>query len=568
MQIVESVRVDGKIRQRILRHAGVAHDDREKQALWKIAEHIKAKMLHERQPGLFPPEHVAEMAIESSRKPKDALPTDDLGSLYEEQRVISGIHEVYGHVYRAIGLDHILSAKQQKISNRILYHTVLARIANPEGRRSGVRFLKQDFGVSIALEKVYRMMDLLDEAAIGRIRERTAATTRSLFPDPIDLVSFDCTTLFFGSRCEDTLRALGYGKDGRHGEVQVLLALAVTRSGLPIGYEVFPGNMWEGNGFLPALRTLHPDTRQAVIVADAGMSSDRNLTDLGNRGCSHIVGARLRGFPKAVKDRVLKVNRYRNVMGETIKVGVFRHDGRRIVVSYNPKRARKDARDREKALTRLLRRLRNSDAPEQLPGKGGYHRFVRIAGDAHIELDTDRIKAEEAWDGLHGVVTRLKGMPVAELFNQYRQLWQVEESFRITKHDLRARPVFHWTERRIRAHPAISFMAYACVRHLAYRVAAQKQPMSPKVIQTALRQRQFSVLHDPENSKHHAIPSMPGAEAKAIYATLGLATTTRPFEIRKPDGKPQGDWIHVFSQISNVVPGKNYNLLKINVFLK
>jgi len=130
-------------------------------------------------------------------------------------------------------------------------------------------------------------------------------------------------------------------------------------------------------------------------------------------------------------------------------------------------------------------------------------------------------------------------MPVAELFNQYRQLWQVEDSFRITKHDLRARPIFHWTERRIRAHLAIAFMAYACVRHLAYRVAVQKQPMSPKVIQTALRHRQFLVLHDPENNTHYAIPSMPSAEAKAIYATLGLATTTRPFEIKKPDGKPR-----------------------------
>ena len=188
VQIVESARINGKIRQRILRHVGVAHDDQEKQALWKIAEHIKAKMLHERNPSLFPPEHVSEMAIASRRKPEKGLPIDDLSAVYEEQRVISGLHEVYGHVYRDIGRDHILSAKQQKVSNRILYHTVLARIANPESQRSSVRCLQQDFGVSIALEKVYRMMDLLDEGAIGRIREQIAATTRSLFPEPIDLV--------------------------------------------------------------------------------------------------------------------------------------------------------------------------------------------------------------------------------------------------------------------------------------------------------------------------------------------------------------------------------------------
>ena len=217
------------------------------------------------------------------------------------------------------------------------------------------------------------------------------------------------------------------------------------------------------------------------------------------------------------------------------------------MVSYNPKRARKDAQDRDKALTKLLRRLKNSDAPEQLLGKGGDHRFVRIVGDAHIELDTDKIKAEEAWDGLHGVVTHLTGMPVAELFNQYRQLWQVEESFRITKHDLWARPIFHWSERRIRAHLAMSFMAYACVRHLADRVAVQKQPLSPNVIQTALTRRQCSVLHDPENNTHDAIPSMPSAETRAIDATLGVETTTRPFDIKKPGGKLQRGEICVFS---------------------
>ncbi|MCY4305319.1 MAG: hypothetical protein OXC62_11190 [Aestuariivita sp.] len=89
VQIVQSVRVNGKIRQRILRYVGVAHDDQEKQAPWKIAEHIKAKMFHEPQPSLFPPEYVTEMAIESRRKPKHVLPIDNLSSLYEEQRAAS-----------------------------------------------------------------------------------------------------------------------------------------------------------------------------------------------------------------------------------------------------------------------------------------------------------------------------------------------------------------------------------------------------------------------------------------------------------------------------------------------
>ncbi len=116
------------------------------------------------------------------------------------------------------------------MSNRVLYHTVMARIANPDSKRASVRCLERDFGVHVPLEKVYRMMDRLDDAAIAGMRARIGAYTRSLFPEPIDL--FDCTTLFFESSCEDTLRAYGYSKDGKHGEVQVLLA--VTHGGLPL----------------------------------------------------------------------------------------------------------------------------------------------------------------------------------------------------------------------------------------------------------------------------------------------------------------------------------------------
>ncbi len=533
VQIVESVREGKKVRQRIVRHVGVAMDAEEEGTLRQLAEHIKSRMLHKRRPGLLPPEQVAETAIEAGRRRGTGgpLPVEDLSRLREEHRVISGIHEVYGRIYRDLGLDLVLPAGRQRMSNRVLYHTVMARIANPDSKRASVRRLERDFGVHVPLEKVYRMMDRLDDAAIAGMRERVGAHTRSLFPEPIDLVLFDCTTLFFESTCEDTLRAYGYSKDGKHGEVQVLLALAVTRGGLPLGYEVFPGNSWEGDSFIPTLRTMHPGTARAVIVADAGMFGKDNLAGLEALGCRFVVGARLRNLPKALTGRVLDVSRYRSVPGSDLKVGVFRHGGRRLVVSWSAKRARKDAHDRRSAVAKLIRRLGKSGTPKQLLGKSGYHRYVRVVGEASLEVDEEKVHAAERWDGLHGVVTNLGGVGVRELFDRYRQLWQVEESFRITKHDLRVRPVFHWTDRRIRAHLAIAFMAYACVRHLARRVALQKRPMSPRVIREALNDRQCSVLHDPETGKRYVIPSRPSAEAKDIYATLGLDVSDRPYEL-------------------------------------
>ncbi len=111
----------------------------------------------------------------------------------------------------------------------------------------------------------------------------------------------------------------------------------------------------------------------------------------------------------------------------------------------------------------------------------------------------------------------------------YHGLWQVEESFRITKHDLKVRPIWHWNENRIRI--AIAFMAFACVRHLAYRVAIQKKRMSPEVIRSALVHRQCSVLSCRQSGNRYVIPSKPTPVAEQIYATMGLPLTITPYQL-------------------------------------
>ena len=177
------------------------------------------------------------------------------------------------------------------------------------------------------------------------------------------------------------------------------------------------------------------------------------------------------------------------------------------MVSHSPKRARKEARDRQRAVRRLLKQLNKSAQPKSLVPRGAA-RFVRMQGAGRWEIDPDKIADAARWDGLRGVVTNLRGVSLGELFERYRGLWQVEESFRITKHDLKVRPIYHWTPRRVRAHLAIAFMAFACVRHLAYRVQLQKKRrLSPAVIRDALLNRQCSVLRHTRTGKRYVIPS-------------------------------------------------------------
>ena len=119
---------------------------------------------------------------------------------------------------------------------------------------------------------------------------------------------------------------------------------------------------------------------------------------------------------------------------------------------------------------------------------------------------------------------------VEAILEQYRGLWQVEESFRITKHDLKVRPIFHWTPDRVKAHLAISFMAFCCVRHLEYRVALQYKKMSPEAIRQELIRIQSSILKD-KNGQRYVIPSKAGTDGLKIYQVMGLKYSTTPYRL-------------------------------------
>ncbi|MCL2040571.1 MAG: hypothetical protein FWG84_00845 [Bacteroidales bacterium] len=120
---------------------------------------------------------------------------------------------------------------------------VMARLSKPCSKRSSCELLTRDFGITISLEKIYWMMDKLTDGRINLLQDRCWSHTRELFTEDIKVMFYDCTTLYFESFTEDELCSFGYSKDHKFNQGQVLLALMVTREGLPVGYDVFLGNM-------------------------------------------------------------------------------------------------------------------------------------------------------------------------------------------------------------------------------------------------------------------------------------------------------------------------------------
>ena len=535
VQLVESVREGRKVSQRIVRHVGVAKTDAELEELMELGETIKVEIRCERQPSLLPQEKLVDLAIETRREKAKAGPPVVIEETREEHRVVTGFHEAYGAVYRQLGFDGLLPTKRNRTARETLRHIATARIANPESKRGTARRLESDLGVSIPVQRICRMMDRLDEKAIESMKDLAAGAARRLLPEPASVVFFDCTTLHFESVDADGLREFGFSKNGRHARTQVLLALMVTSDGLPIGYEVFPGSEYEGKSLIPSLENMRKreGVETAIHVADRGMFGEANLKDMEDRDLQYIVGARLKSLPKDLKERILDLEAYKTTGGSEDSLSAeFKHKGRRIVVGWSRKRAKKDAADRKKAIDKLVRKLGRSANPAQALSGRGFGRFVKLTGKARLEVDETKIKEAARWDGLKGVVTNTPDMGHSELFARYRELWRVEESFRITKHDLKVRPVFHWKPDRVKAHIAIAYMAFACVRHLAYRIALrQGERMSPERIRTALAARQCSIVRDMRSKRRYALPSKTTPDMDRICRTLGLPMSRTPYWI-------------------------------------
>jgi transposase len=526
VQIVESYRNEkNQPRQRIVRHLGTAFTDKELERLRDFAQHEIAKLETEKTPSLFKPQQLAEAAIAArSRADKDEVLQVNLKKLREESRFVTGIHEAFGRVYDEIGFESLFGSRNQA-SAKNLRNITMARIANPESKRASVKDLSQDFGLNLSLDGVYRMMDRVDEKLIEKAQKMAYESAKSLLNDKISVIFYDCTTLYFESFSEDELKKNGYSKDMKFNQPQVVLGLMATSEGLTIGYEVFPGNQYEGH----TLKTMIPRLKQkyniqrVIFTADSAMLSRNNLEYLETSELEYIVAARLKNLDSYWIDKVT---------GSREPLRSFDYgQGRRLIVTYNDKLARKNIHDRDKAIDKLQKKLEKSSKPESLISNYGYKRFLKIAGNAEIEIDQEKYAQAASFDGLHGVITNVRDLSDNDVIEHYHGLWQIENCFRVAKHDLQIRPVYHWTPRRVRAHILICFLALTCVNQLAYRVKLRFEQMSAGRMINALNHIQVSVLYHTGNDRRYVLPSKFNEDARKIYRTLGLTVDTAPYRL-------------------------------------
>lgn len=211
-----------------------------------------------------------------------------------------------------------------------------------------------------------------------------------------------------------------------------------------------------------------------IVIADAGLLSNENITQLTEAGYTCILGGRIKNESKDIKDRILKLKLSDNELAE-IKKG--RHT--RLIVSYSEKRAKKDKHNRERGIKKLEEKIKKGKLSKSHINNRGYNKYLKLIGNIEIKIDYDKFESDNSWDGLKGYVTNSKLTP-GQVVENYQHLWHIEKAFRISKTDLKIRPVYHRLRGRIQAHISISFTAYMIYKELERVLKKNRKGISAK----------------------------------------------------------------------------------------
>lgn len=538
VQICEGHRENGRVKQRVLKHVGtVAQQEHEAlEQLMQASLFLKTELEQERSSRMLEiapdlpfssPSQQTEPHFPINEEQKEEPIWIDASQLSEESRIVEGIHAIFGSAFDKLGLWGVLGIKQHEL----LRQMIMARIAWPSSKLRASENLLKHFDVDLSVDRMYRCMDTLEDKEI-LVQKTVLNAFRPLIGEKVEVLFFDVTTLYFESASEDDLRRFGFSKDQKTHMTQLVLALATTQEGLPVGYKLFPGNTAETSTLIQAVNDWKEvfDIANITIIADRAMMSDKNMLLLEQSGMRYVIAAKLKLLPKRLQESILSRENEQTIYRteeDVVTVQEHLYEKRRLIVSHSTKRAHKDARDREQILNKLKKTIGKESSTKKLVTNRGYLSVITESGSSTIKIDENKVAAAIRWDGLHGVLTNIPNISHQEILGLYKRLWVIEESFRINKHTLEMRPVYHHASRRIKAHILLCYITFAVCRYVQKRIAMQYENLSIDRIRNILIDVQYSVLRDGKTESKYCLPSKMSMEARQIYSVFSLKRDKR-----------------------------------------
>ena len=384
------------------------------------------------------------------------------------QMNLIGLNLLLGKIFDEIGFN--------KVSEPILKQLVIYRLSFPKSKLKTTEYLRRYNNINWSEDKIYHYLDKLYKEQKEELQQISYAHTIKILNGVISIVFYDVTTLYFQIDSEDEIRKRGFSKEGKHQNPQIVLGLLVSIDGYPLAFDIFEGNKFEGHTMLPIIDTFKEKykLKKLTIIADSGLLSSQNITELQEKGYEFILGARIKNEIHEIKEQILSLN-LKNGESEIIP----KNNGLRLIISYSDKRASKDKYNRERGLKRLKKQLKYGKLTKSHINNRGYNKYLKMDGDIKISIDKEKFEKDARWDGLKGYLTN-STLSKDEIIENYSHLWKIEKAFRISKHDLKIRPIYHRLQRRIEAHITINFVAYKVYKELERQLKEKKATISPE----------------------------------------------------------------------------------------
>ncbi|MFN0170959.1 MAG: IS1634 family transposase [Bryobacteraceae bacterium] len=510
--VVESRRLSsGKVAQKQVLYLGEINDSQ--QTAWRKT----LEVFDEEQQRLTP----LSLFPEDRPVPADALDSVQvkLGEMRLQRARPYGNCWLGCELWRQLALDQFWAGKLPKGREAVAWSQVLEllvvnRLIDPGSEFRVHRqwfdqsamdvLLGQDFAVA-EKDRLYRCLDRVLEHKRD-LFVHLQRRWKDLFAAEFDLLLYDLTSTYVEGAAEQNPKAkYGYSRDGRPDCKQVVIALVMTPTGLPLAYEVMDGNTSDKStlrGFLDTIESMYGQARR-VWLMDRGIPTEAVLAEMrtARQETFYLVGT-ARSKVKQYEKKWLELPWQK--VRDSVQVKLFAEGGELYVLAKSEGRQAKEMAIRRKKLARLLRKLRamrrSCPKRDQLLMRVGAAKtdvgrafgFVKInlpgVGQAvtretfTFQLDKTKLKEAELRDGHYLLRTNLVAEDPAVLWDRYMQLTQIEAAFKCLKSDLGIRPIYHQLEHRVEAHIMVAFLAYCLTVTLKHRVQAHAPGLTPRAV--------------------------------------------------------------------------------------
>ena len=535
--LVETVREDGKTKQRIIRNLGRKEDVERNGDLDRLAR--SAARLAQRS--------VVLSLLDQAEAPVPTCKRIGPPLLFERLWRNTGCGAVLSELLAGRGFEFSVE--------RAVFLTVLHRLMIAGSDRACEQW-REDYRIdgvgALRLHHLYRAMAWLgeelpaaeqaDRTLVARcikdlVEERLFARRRSLFTD-LSVVFMDTTSLYFEGAGGDTLGERGHSKDYRPQLNQMIVGAIIDQEGRPVCSEMWPGNTADVTTLIPVIDRLRArfGIERVCVVADRGMISADTIAALEARGLEYILGVRERNT-KEVRDAVLAdpapsvplVIPHKGRADTELEAKAVMLGDRRYIVCRNLTEAAQAARTREAVVAALRAKLKQGD--KSLVGNSAYRRYLKTPDQQHFNIDEARVAEDARYDGLYVLRTNTQ-LPPLMVMRRYRDLLVIEQLFRSAKALLATWPIYHQTDAAIRGHVFCSFLALVLRKELEERLAAAQLKPEWRVLLADLDRLQEIAIE--QDGKHVILRTPATGVAGKVFQAIGVAL---PPNIR--DAAPQ-----------------------------